>query len=137
MSQFSWKRVVKILSVIFGAAAAVGAVYWLINFRPAKIVWASIRQGNIENFLPCVDLPFMVQVEKSIKAHGEAIEKVQKISGVTKVSAYEMRCSLFEGGTIFTKGYLLVEYDRRSAKSLVAKTIGRDFFGIAYRGVKK
>lgn len=124
-----------ILPVVIIALA--WGLYWLVNFRPAKIAWASLRYGNTEHFLACENLPFFVQVEKAMDDHADVVEKLKNTAGVKSVSAKEIRCSIVPGGIEFIKGEMLLEYENRTAQSGIRKLIGDNFFGISYRGVNK
>ncbi len=131
---FSWLRIGKIISVILIIAAIVAGIYFFANWRPVKIAWADLIHNRRETFLDCEELPFYPQVDKAFSQHQGIVNKVKAVSGVMGFAPEELKCKIFDGGTEFIKGDVVLTYNSRAAKTETEKILGKDFFGIAYRG---
>ncbi len=131
--EFSWKRVAKVVGVIVGAAAVCAGVYFLVNYRPAKILYYSVVKDDREHFLPCEQLPFYPQVTRALARHQDMVAKL-KNAGALEVLGQETNCASSAGGMYFIKGDILIQYHSRAQRSAIQKLLGDTFFGIPYRG---
>ena len=131
---FSWLRIGKIISIILIIAAIVAGIYFFANWRPVKIAWADLIHNRRETFLDCEELPFYPQVDKAFSQHPDIVNKVKAVPGVTGFVPEELKCKIFDGGTEFIKGDAVLTYSSRAAKTAAEKILGKDFFGLVYRG---
>jgi hypothetical protein len=67
--KFSWKRILKTVGIIVLIFSLLASVYFVLNLRPVKIWLVSGFLNESENFLPCSELPFYVQAERTYAAH--------------------------------------------------------------------
>jgi hypothetical protein len=108
---------------------------FLLNQNPdVKKTWASIIFDKREHYTDCEHLPFKVSVQKAFDRHQDMVNKVKAVPGVVDFFSEENRCKIFEQGTQFIKGQAVLVYKSRSARKQAENLIGKDFFGIPYRG---
>lgn len=131
---FSWLRIAKITGIIvfFGAVAA--GVYFFVAWNPVKAAWASLVRNRRDVYLDCEHLPFNALVEKTFSKHSDIVDKVKAVPGVRGFAPEEIRCRNYEGGIEFIKGDALLTYNSRAARTQAEAILGKDFFGMAYRG---
>jgi hypothetical protein len=134
MEIFSWKRIFKIVGVIVLAGMIIAGAYLIVNLRPVKIAWASLFYDSRENFLDCENLPFYPLVQKAFAGHADVVSKIKAVPGVANFYPEQNRCKILEGGSEFFKGQAVLVYKSRKARSQAENIIGKDFFGIPYRG---
>ncbi|HVY68128.1 MAG TPA: hypothetical protein VHA30_04520, partial [Patescibacteria group bacterium] len=94
---FSWRRVGKVVLAIVVLGALAAGLWLLISWRPVRIIWAAEARNRIENFLPCEDLPFYVQVEKGLGQHQDAVARLKQL-GAQSVSVRQVDCRVEDGG---------------------------------------
>ena len=134
-TKFSWLRIGKVIGVIVIIAAVFGAGWAAVTSRKGKIVWASWSRNAREHFLPCEDLPFYPQVQKTLAEHKDAVEKIRELGG-NNVRAEELRCKIWEGGYGYIKGDIAIDYQTRSQRKAIEKLLGDKFFGIPWEGME-
>ena len=134
MNQFSWKRIFKIVGTVVLACGIIAGIYFFVTSGSVRIAWVSLVYDRRENFLNCEDFPFYPQVQKVFAQHPDAVNKIKAVPGVAGFFPEENRCRIYEGGMQFIKGQAVLEYQNRSARAQAEKIIGKDFFGIPYRG---
>ncbi|MDR3643363.1 MAG: hypothetical protein P4L74_07115 [Candidatus Doudnabacteria bacterium] len=131
---YSWKRVFKVTGVIVGIALIAGGAYFFVTWRAVRAAWANIALDRKENYLSCYDLPFALQVSQNIAKHQDVIDKVKSIAGVNDFYAEQVKCYTSTPGTYFIKGDMVLSYQNRQARKQAESLIGKDFFGIPFRG---
>src|ERR1700690_3475844 len=134
MPTFSWKRIFKVVGVVVLAGIIVTGIYLTANLRPVKIAWASMVHNRIEHELSCYDLTFYPHVQKVFADHADIAAKVKNLPGVTDFAPENIHCENYEGNGYFVKGDLVLTYQNRAARQAAEKILGKNFFGIAYRG---
>jgi len=132
-AHFSWLRIAKIMFVVLVIAALMGTAWLGITSRRAKIAYASFTKDDHEHFLPCEQLPFLLEVQQAIVKHSDIVSQIKQL-GASKVEAVEVRCLTLDRGSYFIKGDMLINYQTRTQRTAIEKLIGDNFFGIAYRG---
>lgn len=132
--QFSWKRIWKIVAWVAGIGIIIGGAYFFITSRPAKILWADWFHDRRENFLDCVDLPFYQQALDAFSKNSDVVTKVKSTSGIINFYPEKIRCDSSLGNYYFNKGQAVLVYKDRTAREAAQKILGKDFFGIPYRG---
>ena len=135
--EFSWKRIFKIVGSIVLAGIIIAGIYLVANLRAVKIAWASVIHNRIEHELTCYDLPFYPHLQKVVTDHADVVAKVKGIPGVADFFPENIHCMSYEGNEYFIKGDLALTYSNRTARQAAEKIIGKDFFGIPYRGYPK
>jgi hypothetical protein len=133
-ARFSWKRIAKVAGVIAAIGVIVGGGYAVAISRPVKIAWASMASDRREHFLDCEHLPFFAQVEKVFSQHANVVAQVKVLPGVTSFEPEKVVCKIYEGGMIFIKGDAVLVYKGRATRKQAENIIGKDFFGMPYRG---
>lgn len=118
----------------------------------------SVIADNIDHYLPCDQLPTIEEVNKTVQAHKDVLEKIIKEigsryrDGDIKVT-WEVKDNwgmALEGdkdGSYFGvywgeakgcentgKGDILFDYLSHSDREIIEKILGANFFGIPYRG---
>lgn len=116
------------------AGVVFGGIYFVMNLPAIKIAAASWMNDSRENYIDCEHLAFYPLVEKTFAQHQDLADKVKAIPGVTNFLPEQIKCKLYEGGMEFVKGQTVLEYKNRAARTQAEKLIGKDFFGIPYRG---
>ena len=131
---FSWIRIAKIVGIIVLAGGIVAGIYLAVTSRPVKIIWASAVYNRRENFLACENLSFYPQVQQTFILHAAVAAKVKAVAGVADFYPELNKCKIVDGGTEFFKGQAVLVYRNRTARKQAEQIIGKDFFGIPYRG---
>jgi hypothetical protein len=132
-ARFFWLRIAKLVLIFVLIAALCGGLWFGVNSRNAKIAWASLILNNHEHYLPCEQLPFFPEVQKSLLKHQDIVNEIKQLGGYD-VSASEIKCPSVDGKLYFIKGDILIQYHSRNQRMAIEKLIGDNFFGIPYRG---
>jgi hypothetical protein len=131
--KFSWLRIGKIVLIVVIVAALAGGGWFLANARQTKIAWASFIADSHEHYLPCEQLPFLPEVQKALAGHADAVAKIKQL-GAVQVEASKVNCPTADGRYYFIKGDVLVGYHSHAQRSAIEKFIGKNFFGLPWRG---
>ncbi len=118
------------------AGLAFFAGYTLAGQRAFKIWYASAFFGSREHFLSCYDLPFYVQAEKIFFEHKGATEKIEGLGGFS-VNLEKVICPGWTDAKYTNKAEVVVEYFSNKARKDIESFLGKDFFGLPYRIVKR
>jgi hypothetical protein len=134
MVEFSWKRIFKIVGIIVLFGAVIGGVYFVMNLRQVKVAAADVLHDSRENYLDCEHMTFYMAVQKAFSKHPDTVNAVRAIPGVINFRPEEIKCKLYDQGMLFVKGQAVLEYKDRAARTKAESLLGKDFFGVPYRG---
>lgn len=128
---FSWPRILKVTAIIIAAGIVFGSGYWVAGLKPVRVAWAETFENRVEHFSDCEHLPFYPQVEKAFAQHADVVAKVR---AGAEFAPQRIECKNFEGGILFIKGQALLKYNGKDERKQAQEILGKDFFGIPYRG---